>query len=93
LRDLVLRIALILASASQFDAGRERSDACRVRRRHLDNYEVATLVVDVFDTKAKALVWRGASSDTLSKDSAKNIKNLDNGVQKIFDHFPPDAKK
>ena len=23
----------------------------------------------------------------------KNIKALDKGVQKMFDHFPPDAKK
>jgi hypothetical protein len=59
----------------------------------VDNYKIGTLVVDLFDTKAKTLVWRGSSSDTLSKDSAKNIKNLDKGVQKIFDHFPPDAKK
>jgi len=50
-------------------------------------------VVDLFDTNTKNLIWRGSSSYTLSKDSAKNIKNLDNGVQKIFDHFPPNEKK
>jgi hypothetical protein len=59
----------------------------------VDNYKVGTLVVDLFDTKTRTLLWRGSSSDTLSKDSAKNIKNLDKGVQKIFDHFPPDAEK
>jgi hypothetical protein len=59
----------------------------------VDNYKVGTLVVDLFDAKSKQLIWRGSSSDTLSKDSAKNIKNLDKGVQKTFDHFPPDAKK
>jgi hypothetical protein len=59
----------------------------------VDNYKVGTLVIDLFDPKTKDLLWRGSSSDTLSKDSAKNIKNLDKGVQKIFDHFPPDAKK
>jgi hypothetical protein len=59
----------------------------------IDNYKVGTLVVDLLDTKTKSIVWRGSSSDSLSKDSAKNIKNLDKGVQKIFDHFPPDAKK
>jgi hypothetical protein len=59
----------------------------------VDNYKVGTLVVDLFDTKTKNLIWRGSSSDTLSKDSAKNIKNLDKGVQKIFDHFPPNEKK
>jgi hypothetical protein len=57
------------------------------------NYKVGTLVVDLFDSKSKALVWRGSSSDTLSSKSDKNIKELDKGVQKMFDHFPPGEKK
>ena len=59
----------------------------------VDTYKVGTLVVDLFDSKSKALVWRGSSSDTLSDKSDKNIKNLDKGVQKMFEHFPPEAKK
>ena len=59
----------------------------------VDNYKVGTLVVDLFDANSKGLVWRGSSSDTLSDKSDKNIKNLDKGVQKMFDHFPPEAKK
>ena len=59
----------------------------------VDNYKVGTLVVDLFDAHTKTLIWRGSSSDTLSDKSGKNIKNLDKGVQKMFDHFPPDAKK
>jgi len=59
----------------------------------VDNYKVGTLVVDLFDAKTKDLVWRGSSSDTLSDKSDKNIKNLDKGVQKMFEHFPPDEKK
>jgi hypothetical protein len=58
-----------------------------------ENYKVGTLVVDLFDAHTKALIWRGSSSDTLSDKSDKNIKNLDKGVQKMFDHFPPDGKK
>ena len=58
-----------------------------------DNYKVGTLVVDLFDANTKKLIWRGSSSDTLSDKSDKNIKALDKGVQKMFDHFPPDAKK
>jgi uncharacterized protein DUF4136 len=58
-----------------------------------ENYKVGTLVVDLFDASAKTLIWRGSSSDTLSDKSDKNIKNLDKGVQKMFDHFPPDQKK
>jgi len=58
-----------------------------------DTYKVGTLVVDLFDANSKQLIWRGSSSDTLSNKSDKNIKNLDKGVQKMFDHFPPDGKK
>src|SRR5882724_10187212 len=59
----------------------------------VDNYKVGTLVVDLFDAKTKTVIWRGSSSDTLSDKSDKNIKNLDKGVQKMFEHFPPEAKK
>jgi hypothetical protein len=58
-----------------------------------DTYKVGTLVVDLFDATTKTLVWRGSSSDTLSSKSDTNIKNLDKGVNKMFEHFPPDAKK
>src|ERR1700686_5906369 len=59
----------------------------------VDNYKVGTLVVDLFDAQTRKVVWRGSSSDTLSDKSDKNIKNLDKGVQKMFDHFPPEVKK
>jgi hypothetical protein len=58
-----------------------------------ETYKVGTLVVDLFDAHTKTLIWRGSSSDTLSDKSDKNIKNLDKGVQKMFDHFPPGEKK
>jgi len=51
------------------------------------------LVVDLFDTKTKQLIWRGSSSDTLSNNSDKNIKNLDKGAEKMFKHFPPGSSK
>jgi uncharacterized protein DUF4136 len=58
-----------------------------------ETYKVGTVVVDLFDTKTKQLIWRGAASDTLSSNSDKNIKNLDKGVNKMFKHFPPDSSK
>jgi hypothetical protein len=58
----------------------------------VDTYKVGTLIVDLFDARSKTLVWRGSSSDTLSDKSEKNIKNLDKGVHKMFEHFPPDVK-
>ncbi len=58
-----------------------------------DTYKVGTVVVDLFDTKTKQLIWRGSSSDTLSNNSNKNIKNLDKGVDKMFKQFPPGSSK
>ena len=58
-----------------------------------DTYKVGTLVVDLYDAKTKQLLWRGSSSDTLSNNSNKNIKNLDKGVEKMFKKFPPGSSK
>jgi hypothetical protein len=58
-----------------------------------ETYRVGALVVDLFDAKTKRLVWRGSASDTLSDKSGKNIKALDKSVEKLFEHFPPGAKK
>jgi Domain of unknown function (DUF4136) len=58
----------------------------------VENYRVGTLVVDLFDANTKKLFWRGSSSDTLSNKSDNNIRNLDKGVQKMFNHFPPEPK-
>ena len=58
-----------------------------------ETYKVGDLVVDLFDAKTKNLIWRGSSSDTLSNNADKNTKNLDKEVQKMFAHFPPQAKQ
>ena len=56
-------------------------------------YRVGTLVIDLFDSSTKKLVWRGSSSAVLSDKSGKNIKNLDKDVNRMFGHFPPEASK
>jgi hypothetical protein len=58
-----------------------------------ETYKVGDLVVNLFDAKTKNLIWRGSSSDTLSNNADKNTKSLDKGVQKMFAHFPPQAKQ
>jgi hypothetical protein len=58
-----------------------------------ETYRVGTLVVDLFDSKTKTLIWRGASSDTLSNNSDTNIKNLDKGVEKMFKQYPASSAK
>lgn len=52
-----------------------------------------TLVVEMSDAKAKTLLWRGSVTDTITDNSNKNIKNLDNAVAKLFKGYPPKEKK
>src|SRR5579862_52644 len=53
--------------------------------------EVGTLVVSMFDSKSKHLIWRGKVSSNLSSDPDKNTKKLYKDVQKMFKNFPPRA--
>src|SRR6202795_3099772 len=57
------------------------------------DYKEGTLVVDLYDAKAKQLIWRGSAEDTLSNKEAKNEKNLDKGVAKMFKGFPPGSAR
>jgi hypothetical protein len=58
----------------------------------VDYNKVGTLVVDVFDSGTKKLLWRGVAQDTLSSKPEKNDKKLDDAVNKMFDKFPPKSK-
>ena len=61
----------------------------------VSEYTVGTLVVDMFDTKTKTLVFRGTASDELSDKPDKNVKKLEKASDKMLKNFPPkpDAKK
>lgn len=58
-----------------------------------ETYTVGTLVVDIFDSNTKKLIWRGSASNTLSGKPDANIKKLDKSAQKLFEHFPPGTPK
>jgi len=55
-------------------------------------YLVGTLVVDIFDAKSKALMFRGTASDEISDKPEKNIKKVDKAANKMFKDFPPGSK-
>jgi len=57
------------------------------------DYKEGTLLIDMYDAKTKQLIWRGSAEDTLSDEAAKNEKNLDKGVAKMFKKFPPEPAK
>src|SRR6202166_1509545 len=44
------------------------------------DYKEGTLVVDLYDTKTKQLIWRGSAEDMVSNNAEKNEKNLNKGV-------------
>lgn len=56
----------------------------------VDRIPVGTLVVDVFDTNNKNLIWQGESSETLSEKPDKNEKKLEKDVAEMFKKFPPE---
>ena len=55
----------------------------------VEHYEIGTLIIDMFDSRDKKLIWRGSASDTLPDKPDKAIKDLQKSVDKMFDHFPP----
>ena len=56
---------------------------------------VGTLVVDVYDSAKKQLIWRGDASKTidLKRDPDKNYKNLQKAMAKLFKNYPPQTDK
>jgi hypothetical protein len=55
---------------------------------YVDTFEVGTLVVDLFDTRTKQVVWWGSASDTISDNPEHNTKNLRKAIEKMFKDFP-----
>jgi hypothetical protein len=58
----------------------------------VSEYAVGTLVVDMFDSKSKNLVYRGTAEDEISDNPEKNAKRLEKASTKLFKDFPPKAK-
>jgi hypothetical protein len=55
----------------------------------VEDVPVGTLIVDLYDTSSRDLVWRGVARDTLSDKPEKNTEKLEKAVDKMFDKFPP----
>lgn len=60
------------------------------------DYEVGTLVVDVFDAKEKRLIWEGIGEGTIKENSSNRDKNIPLAVKEIMKNYPVkplDSKK
>ncbi len=49
---------------------------------------IGALVVDIYDVKAKQVIWRATAMDILSKNNEKNLKLVDSAVDKMFKKYP-----
>ncbi len=54
--------------------------------------QTAHMVIDLFDTKSKHLLWRGVSRGELSGKPEENRKRIYEDIDHMFKEFPPKAK-
>lgn len=52
-------------------------------------YEKGTIVIDLWSADGKQMLFRGSATDTISDKPEKNIKKINNAVEKIFKKYPP----
>lgn len=55
---------------------------------HEYDYEVGTLVCDVFDAKDQKLIWEGIGTGTLNENPQKREKTIPASIAKIMHKFP-----
>lgn len=55
---------------------------------------IGQLVIDMYDSAQKSLVWRGMVSKTIDQKAKpdKQEKNLNKAMAKLFKYYPPKAK-
>ncbi len=58
----------------------------------VNEYQVGTLVVDIFDAKSKNLVFRGTAEDEISDNPEKNKKPPREGVHEVVQELPADGQ-
>jgi len=58
---------------------------------YIQQIPIGTLMVDLVDTKAKELVWRGSASRIVDADESAKTRDekVQEAVDKLFDGFPP----
>ena len=54
----------------------------------LETFEVGTLVVDLFDTQTRRMVWWTSGTETVTEKTEKDLKNLNKKVEKMFRDLP-----
>ena len=57
------------------------------------DYEVGSLIVDVFDAETKKQIWQGIGKKTISENKNKREDRINDAVAKIMKDFPIQPKK
>jgi len=58
-----------------------------------NDYQVGTMVVDVYDGATKNLVWQGTYQKTISENTKKRDKKIPKAVNKLMKKYPIDVQK
>ena len=53
-----------------------------------DDYQVGTLVVDIYDASSKKLIWQGTSQKTIKANPSKREKTIPKNVAKLMYKYP-----
>ena len=49
----------------------------------ISEYDVGTLVIDIWDAETKQMIWRGSATKTIPKKPEKQAKLIDAAVAKL----------
>ncbi len=58
-----------------------------------NDYEVGTLIVDVFDAETKKQIWQGIGTQTISENKKNREQKINAAVAKIMAAFPVQPKQ
>jgi hypothetical protein len=59
----------------------------------VSDYTEGTLLVDIYDTKTKQLIWRGTAVDEVKEKQDQRQKQITKASEKLFKKFPPGSEK
>ncbi|MCU1386168.1 MAG: hypothetical protein JWL71_4865 [Acidobacteria bacterium] len=57
---------------------------------YVTDFQVGTLVVDIFDARSKQAVWHGSATDALSDNATSNASITRQAIDKMLASFPPE---
>jgi hypothetical protein len=57
---------------------------------YVNDFQVGTVVVDIFDARTKQAVWHGSATDALSDNAKSNASITQQAIDKMFATFPPE---